>query len=37
MDLMSSLSKVMEEPLEIDGAAGSGGGEDKTHWEKAKG
>jgi hypothetical protein len=37
MDLMPALSEVMEEPLEIDGAAGSGGGEDKTHREKATG
>jgi hypothetical protein len=28
--------EAIEETLEVDGAAGAGGGEDQFHWGKAK-
>ena len=36
MDLVGAGVEAIEETLEVDGAAGAGGGEDQFHWGKAK-
>ena len=36
VDLMPSLAEMMQEPLQVDRATGSGGGKDEAHGERAK-